>query len=65
MTRVHQAILIVSTVLGSWLGMQAVHEFGPVVGAWLTGGKVAKVVLHPLSISRTDLADNPRPLTVV
>src|SRR5947209_1664490 len=61
----HQCILIVSTVVASWLGMQAVHESGHVVGAWLTGGRVAKVVLHPLTISRTDLAHNPNPLAVV
>ena len=57
--------LILSTLLGSWLGMQAVHELGHVLGAWVTGGQVACVVLHPLTISRTDLADNPHPLTVV
>jgi len=34
------------------------------LGAWLTGGRVARVVLHPLTISRTDLANNPRPLFV-
>src|SRR5688572_14659004 len=61
----HREILIVSTLLGSWLGMQAVHELGHVFGAWLTGGKVQKVVLHPLTISRTDLAENPQPLVVV
>src|SRR6266852_2985807 len=59
------SVLIVSTVLGSWLGMQAVHEFGHVLGARLTGGRVAQVVLHPLTISRTDLSHNPRPLLVV
>jgi hypothetical protein len=64
-SRVHQVVLIVSTVLGSWLGMQAIHEAGHVLGAWLTGGQVARVVLHPLTISRTDLADNPHPLVVV
>jgi hypothetical protein len=63
--RLHQAVLIVSAVLGSWLGMQAVHELGHIVGAWLTGGRVARVVLHPLTISRTDLATNPAPLPVV
>src|SRR5437879_2266857 len=63
--RLHQIVLILSTVLGSWLGMQAVHEFGHVLGAWLTGGRVARVVLHPFTISRTDLADNPKPLVVV
>jgi hypothetical protein len=65
MHRLHQGILIGSTVLGSWLGMQAVHESGHVIGAWLTGGQVVRVVLHPLTISRTDLADNPAPLVVV
>ncbi|MFG0296164.1 MAG: M50 family metallopeptidase [Maioricimonas sp. JB045] len=45
-----------------WLGMQAVHELGHVLAAVLTGGKVAHVVLHPLTISRTDLAINPSPL---
>jgi hypothetical protein len=63
--RIQQIILIVSTVLGSWLGMQAAHELGHVVGAWLTGGQVARVVLYPLTISRTDFARNPSPLVVV
>ena len=63
--RLPQPVLIVSTVIGSWLGMQAVHELGHVVGAWATQGRVAKIVLHPLTISRTDLAENPRPLLVV
>lgn len=44
--------------------MQAVHELGHVLGAHLTGGRLARVVLHPLTISRTDLAENPRPLIV-
>jgi hypothetical protein len=64
-TRLHQGVLIVSTLLGSWLGMQAVHESGHVLGACLTGGQVAQVVLYPLTISRTDLQQNPRPLFVV
>lgn len=63
--RIRQAILIGSTMLGAWLGMQAVHELGHVLGAWVTGGKVAEVVLHPLTISRTDLSRNPHPLIVV
>src|SRR4051812_44607720 len=65
MKRLHQGLLIGCTVLSSWLGMQAVHESGHVLGAWLTGGRVARVVLHPLTISRTDLAENPHPLAVV
>lgn len=45
--------------------MQMVHELGHVLGAWATGGRVARVVLHPLTISRTDYANNPLPLVVV
>lgn len=60
-----QVILIGSTVVGSWLGMQAVHELGHVLGAWWTDGDVSRVVLHPLSISQTDLSHNPRPGVVV
>jgi hypothetical protein len=63
--RLHQVVLIGSTILASWLGMQAVHESGHVLGSWLTGGRVARVVLNPLTISRTDLDHNPRPLAVV
>jgi hypothetical protein len=63
--RLHQIVLIGSVVLGSWFGMQVVHECGHVLGAWLTGGRVARVILHPLTISRTDLAHNPSPLVVV
>jgi hypothetical protein len=62
---VHRAVLIGSTLLICWLGMQATHELGHVLGAWLTGGEVVRVVLHPFTISRTDLGLNPSPLTVV
>lgn len=65
MKRLHQVVLIVSTLAFSWLAMMAVHEAGHVLGALLTGGTVARVVLRPLTISRTDLATNPEPLFVV
>ena len=65
MPRFHQVVLIVSVLAASWMGMQAVHELGHVLGAWATGGRVAKVVWHPLTISRTDLSFNPKPLVVV
>ena len=45
--------------------MMAVHETGHVVGALITGGNVVRVVLHPLMISRTDVAPNPHPAVVV
>jgi Peptidase M50B-like len=65
MNRVHQVVLILSTLYGSWLGMQDVHELGHVLAAWLTGGRVSKVVLYPLTISRTALSEDPHPLAVV
>ena len=43
----------------------AVHELGHVVGILATGGTIAKVVLYPLTISRTDASINPSPLLVV
>jgi hypothetical protein len=62
---VHQVVLITSTIWGSWLGMQALHELGHVLGAWVTGGVVSRVVLDPRTFSRTDLAANPHPLAAV
>lgn len=58
-------VLIASASVAACLGMQQVHELGHVLGAVATGGDVERVVLHPLTISRTDLADNPQPLVVV
>ena len=65
MKRLHQFVLVVSILALSWFAMMAVHEAGHVLGALLTGGSVARVVLHPLTISRTDLSANPQPLFVV
>ncbi len=64
MERSAQAVLVGSTLLFSWLAMQAVHESGHVLHALFSGGAVEKVVLHPLDISRTDVRPNPRPLFV-
>jgi hypothetical protein len=64
-SRGSQMLLLLSACASAWLGMQAVHELGHVVGAWLTGGDVERVVIHPLAISRTDVAPNPEPLVVV
>jgi hypothetical protein len=65
MKRIDQTILIVTFLAFSWLAMQGVHEFGHVVGAWLTNAEIIKVVLHPWIISRTDIGHNPHPLVVV
>ena len=64
MSRLDQAVLIVSACALSWLLMSAVHELGHVLGAVSTGGRVERVVLDPLAISRTDVRPNPHPLLV-
>src|SRR4051812_35864436 len=65
MSRPFQTLLIGSTLVFSWLGMQAVHELGHVLGAWAGGETVKKVVLHPSVISRTDAKHDRHPLLVV
>lgn len=65
MKRLDQVVLVASFVIFSWLAMQAVHELGHVLGAVATGGRVVRVVLHPLAISRTDVHPNPWPLLQV
>jgi preprotein translocase subunit Sec61beta len=61
LNRFYQALLIVSTIGFSWLAMMVTHEAGHVLHAWLSGGTVERVVLHPLVISRTQLEQNPHP----
>jgi hypothetical protein len=65
MSRLFQTLLIASTLVLSWLGTQAVHELGHVLCAWAGGETVNKVVLHPLTISRTDASHDRHPLLVV
>jgi len=65
MNRLLQFVLIASILGFSWLGMQAVHELGHVLVARFTGAEVIKVVLHPLTISRTDVGETKHPLAVV
>jgi hypothetical protein len=65
MGRLFQVILITSILGLSWLGMQVVHESGHVLAAWTGGEKVYRVVLHPLTISRTDTSHERHPLLVI
>jgi hypothetical protein len=65
MQRFQQLLFVVSILAISWLAMMAIHELGHVLGAIVTGGTVERVVLHPLSISRTDVSPNPHPAAVV
>ena len=62
--RACQALLVLSAIGFSWLAMMAVHEAGHLIHARLSGATVVRVVLHPLALSRTDLAANPHPLLV-
>src|ERR1044071_5291458 len=64
MQRFFQLILLVSFVAFSWLEFMVVHEFGHALAAWLTGGSVALMVLHPLQISWTTFSSNPHPQLV-
>lgn len=65
MQRFYQLLFLISLAFISWLAMMGVHELGHVLGGLLTGGSVSQVVLHPFSISRTDLSYNPHPTIVV
>lgn len=64
MNRCFQMLLISTFLAFSWLAFMVVHEFGHALTAWLTGGSVDRVVLHPLQISWTSLAKNPHPQLV-
>ncbi|MBI1175926.1 hypothetical protein GC207_00645 [bacterium] len=63
--KLRQAVLIGTFIPFCWLAMQIVHESGHVMAARFTGGPVAKVVLHPFALSRTDVSPNPHPGFVV
>ena len=65
MNRAHQFVLILATLALSWFAMMAVHEAGHVLGAVATGGTVQRVVLHPLTISRTNWTNSLSPLSVI
>jgi hypothetical protein len=62
--RYYQILLVVSTIGFSWLAMMAVHEFGHVLNAWLSGGVVTHVLLKPWTFSQTDVSPNPHPMFV-
>jgi len=64
MQRTLQLLLIVSFIAFSWLAFMVVHELGHAVSAWLSGGSVSLVVLHPFQISWTTFSRNPRPQLV-
>lgn len=54
-------LFVTSILLICWFGMVALHELGHVLGAWVTGGTVLRVVIHPLAIAHTEVFPNPSP----
>lgn len=64
MSILHQAMLITSLLVVSWLLMMLVHELGHILGALATGGRVHRLIWHPLVFSQTDVMPNPSPLVV-
>lgn len=60
--RFFQVLLIAALACLSWLGMMVMHECGHVLHAWLSGGTVTGVLLHPLKVSMTQVYPNPHPL---
>lgn len=65
MTRLRWLALLLGSAWAFWVGMQLVHELGHCAGAAVSGGVVDRLVLEPLSFSRTDLNHNPHPGVVV
>jgi hypothetical protein len=57
-------VLLALCLVVSWYGMLVTHEAGHVLHAWISGGRVERVVVPLLGFSRTDLAHNPRPVFV-
>ena len=64
MQRYLQILLVASFIAFSWLAFMVVHEFGHALTAWLTGGSVSLMILHPLQISWTSFSRNPHPQLV-
>lgn len=59
--RLDLTLLLLGLGALGWLLMQGLHEAGHMLHAWLSGGEVVAVDLHPLRLSRTLLGANPHP----
>jgi hypothetical protein len=55
----------IGAVYASWIGMLAVHELGHMINAWVSGGRVAKVIFPVLGFSQTIVWPNPHERFVV
>ncbi len=65
MQRTQQILFAIVAIATCWFGMLVLHEMGHVVGAFLSGGTVERIVLYPLTISSTHVSPNPNPGLVV
>src|SRR5262245_54515760 len=63
--RISQSVLIASSIMASWFGLQIIHESGHFGAAKLIGARIDPIALHPLAISHTDVGPNNHPLFVV
>jgi hypothetical protein len=64
MRRLLRPILLAFMIYLWWPAMMAVHELGHVINIALSGGKLARVRLHWLAFTQTDVAINPHPAFV-
>ncbi|MGE3407168.1 MAG: hypothetical protein AB7I37_10170 [Pirellulales bacterium] len=65
LNRLHQALLLVSTLLLSWLGMMVFHLLGHLVYAVMADALIFGVELQPFSLSaEPKILFNPRPMLV-
>jgi hypothetical protein len=62
--RAFQVLLIISFLAFCWLGFMAVHEFGHIAIACMSGGSLSHITLHPLQISWSTFSPNPHPRLV-
>jgi hypothetical protein len=56
--------LAIAYLIAVWFGLLLTHEVGHVLHAWVSGGRVERVVVPLLGFSRTDVSTNPQPVLV-
>ncbi|GAB5404556.1 MAG: hypothetical protein Aurels2KO_27870 [Aureliella sp.] len=59
------ALFAVPLLGWAWLSCMLIHEFGHVLAAWLTGGRLVLVDVRPFVFSTTLVEPNPMPSVVL
>jgi hypothetical protein len=62
--RFRAVVFAALSTTAAWLAMTAVHEFGHVLMAGLSGGRVLHVELPPRGLGHTEVSPNPHPRVV-